>query len=53
MYKVNQLPDDQKNNKDIQKLLECIKEENLIFGLMTDKFEWLMSEFEQITLKLE
>ncbi len=39
MYKVNQLPDDQKNNKDIQKLLECIKEENLIFGLMTDKFE--------------
>ena len=49
--KVDQLTDDQKDNKVIQKLLEFINEENQIFSIMTDKFDSLIAEFSEILFK--
>ena len=52
MSKVGQLTDKQRNNKDVQKLIQFVKEEGVIFKIMAEKMDWLMKEFEEAFLNV-
>lgn len=52
MSKVNQLTESQKDDKDFQKLIGFLNEEEVIFKIMADKMKWLMKDFENESLNV-
>lgn len=53
MSKINQLTEEQLNDKDVQKLIAFIKEEEVIFKMMSSKMDLLMKEFEEESLGIQ
>lgn len=51
MNKINELTEDQRDTKDIQNLLRIMREEEVVFTAMIDKFERLIQDLEDIMLK--
>ena len=52
MSKVNQLSEAQQDDKEFQKLLGFLKEEEVIFKIMASKMDWLMKAFEEESLNM-
>ena len=52
MSKVNQLTESQTKDKEFQKLLGFLKEEEVIFKIMASKMDWLMKAFEEESLSM-